>query len=258
MSFDAGKAVLCDKPFGANVGEAARMAQLARETGLFNALNFEFRFLPIRRTVKRLVDEGRLGRVQRVAWMNESSLSLDPLRPFGWVFERSLGGGWLRAWGSHAIDTSLWLVGALQVRDARLFRALGERPGPAGDMRAVTADDGFSIALQSETGVDIRITSSFASPATLPEQLLVVGTDAVLLLLDDATLELRRYDRATELIERDASASPPAPRALRLMLTELSDALDHDRPFEPSFEAGTACATTIDALVRCADERPAS
>lgn len=256
MAFEARKAVLCDKPFGANLDDATHLARIARETGLFNALNFEFRFLPIRRTLKQLIDDGAIGTPERVLWTSESSLSRDPMRPFGWIFEESLGGGWLRAWGSHAVDHAAWLFGSVKARDARLFRTLAERPDPVGELHAVTADDGFAIALDTVANVDVRVSSSFAAPVTLPEQLLVVGNEAVLALNADVSLAVMRPGQETEIIEDHERVLPPVPHALRLLLADLREAMQNGTEFEATFEAGLACARVLDDLADLAAREP--
>src|SRR4051812_18153734 len=51
LAVDAGKAVLCDKPFGVDASEAAAMLALARDAGVVHAVNFEFRHDPGRRAL---------------------------------------------------------------------------------------------------------------------------------------------------------------------------------------------------------------
>ena len=44
-------------------------------------------------------------------WTHLSAGIRVPLRPWGWLFDRALGGGWIGAWGSHAVDTLRWMFG---------------------------------------------------------------------------------------------------------------------------------------------------
>jgi len=108
MALDAGRAVLCDKPFGRSLEEAEAMAGQAREAGLVNLVNFEFRHQPARQAMHDLVASGAVGRPQHLAYTAFTSGSRVPLRPWGWLFDRSLGGGWIGAFGSHAIDLVRW------------------------------------------------------------------------------------------------------------------------------------------------------
>jgi predicted dehydrogenase len=53
-----------------------------------------------------------------------------PLRPYGWLFDDDLGGGWLRALGSHLVDFSRWTFGEVVDATGRLRTAVAERPTP--------------------------------------------------------------------------------------------------------------------------------
>src|SRR5262245_16609923 len=64
----AGHAVHCDKPFGMDAGESARMVELAQETNTLNFCNFERRFDPGRELLRSLIDEGVIGTPNHFAY----------------------------------------------------------------------------------------------------------------------------------------------------------------------------------------------
>ena len=107
FALEQGCAVLCDKPFGVSTGDARDMYDAAREKGTPNFLNFEFRCRSSNLKVKELVDSGAIGRLQHGSWQSFTPPLRD--RPYGWLFDASLGGGWLGAYGSHLVDTILCL-----------------------------------------------------------------------------------------------------------------------------------------------------
>ena len=107
----AGCHVLCDKPFGVNAEQAEEMHDLAEGEEVVHAVNFEFRHQPARRRVHDLVRDGSIGVVEHVQWTSTNAVFRRPLREYGWLFDRSRGGGWVGAWGSHAVDTLRWLLG---------------------------------------------------------------------------------------------------------------------------------------------------
>jgi predicted dehydrogenase len=251
MAIEAGKSVLCDKPFGIDATEASAMTRMAEDAETIHMINFEFRFLPIRKQLESIIAGGVIGTPHQLLWRNISSLARHPLRPFGWVFERARGGGWLRAWGSHAIDSAAVLFGPVHACDAAFFRALPSRPDREGESHDVTAEDGFAVRLASESGVHIEITSSSSSSATLPETMTVVGSDGVVTIINDLTLDIARHDRPVERVVEDESIA--VPRALRLLTSAFHEAHRTRTPVEPGFRAGLACARVLDDLTALAD-----
>lgn len=65
-ALQAGKHVLCEKPFASNTQEAEEMARTARETRLVLSEAFAYRYHPLTRHVKELIASGRLGNIQRI------------------------------------------------------------------------------------------------------------------------------------------------------------------------------------------------
>ncbi len=57
----AGKHVLCEKPLAMSMTESAELAKLAKEKGLFTAVNYNLRFYPICQEAKARITAGDLG-----------------------------------------------------------------------------------------------------------------------------------------------------------------------------------------------------
>jgi predicted dehydrogenase len=82
LSLDAGKAVLCEKPFAVNAGETQRMISRARERGLFLMEAMWSRFNPVTVQVREWLAAGRIGEPRmltadfgfRAAWNPETRL----------------------------------------------------------------------------------------------------------------------------------------------------------------------------------------
>jgi predicted dehydrogenase len=196
---DASHAVLCDKPFGRNAAEAARMCELARAAGVLGLLNFENRYDAARQRVRALIAEGAIGTPEHVQFSMLLSLWRAPLRAYGWLFDDELGGGWLRALGSHLIDFSRWAFGEVVAASGQLRTAIGERPDADGKLQRCTADDGFVAALRSERGVTTLIDSSAAAPVNLAPTLVVIGSDGALESVADSRIVLRSAAGAREV-----------------------------------------------------------
>ena len=106
----AGKIVLCEKPLAASVQEAEQMAEAARRVP--NLVWFNYRRVPAVGFAKRLLDEGRLGKIfhYRALYLNQSGN--DPAKASGWRYRRAeAGSGVSGDLLSHVIDMATYLNG---------------------------------------------------------------------------------------------------------------------------------------------------
>ncbi len=62
-ALDAGKSVLCEKPFTVNVQEARELVALAAKTGKANCLEHNLRYYPVVQQIRRMIEAGDLGEV---------------------------------------------------------------------------------------------------------------------------------------------------------------------------------------------------
>ena len=91
-ALEAGKAVLCEKPFAMNAAEAAGMADAAQRTGRVLIEAFHYRFHPAFQRVFDIVRSGRLGTIRRVDAAFDVTIPYRPgalmdlgCYPFHWV-----------------------------------------------------------------------------------------------------------------------------------------------------------------------------
>src|ERR1700730_11934649 len=84
----AGKHVFCEKPIASNADEAARMAQVADETGLLLVEAFHYRYHPLADRVRELIRDGALGKLTHA----EGHFSV-PIPPDNIRFDWNLAGG---------------------------------------------------------------------------------------------------------------------------------------------------------------------
>jgi predicted dehydrogenase len=195
IAVEAGRSVLCDKPFTPSADASRRLVDDARDAPGVHLLNFEFRFDPLRERTRDLVASGALGTIEHVVWTHQSAGSRQPLRPYGWLFDRQRGGGWIGAWASHAVDSLRFTFGEIDSVVVSVPRlAVTHRPDPDdphGPWRECTAEDGLSALLTLHRGATVTIDSSFAASATLPPRITVVGSDATLENVADQRLTVR-------------------------------------------------------------------
>lgn len=108
LCLEAGKPVLCEKPFALNASEARQMIDLARERKLFLMEAMWTRCFPAVREMMRLIQEGAIGQT-RMANVNFGYAG-DP-NPTGRLLNPALGGGTLMDIGVYAIALANMLFG---------------------------------------------------------------------------------------------------------------------------------------------------
>lgn len=249
-AIDAGRAVLCDKPFGTSVEDAEAMADRAARAGVPVFVNFEFRYHPVRAALRQLVRDGAVGEVEHVAWSAYNSGSRQPLRPYGWLFDATRGGGWIGAWGSHALDFLRWTFGEVVAASALLRTAVAERPDAEGILRPCTAEDGFTATLDHAGGATVTIDTSFVARATVPQRVTVLGSTGVLEVTADRRIVRRDETGTEELVALQPANEDPHLVPMRRWTTVVRDAVTGGvvDPDAATGADGVACARIMDAL----------
>jgi len=62
-ALEAGKHVLCEKPFTVSLPEARELVDLAAETGLANCIQHNLRYYPLVQQIRRMIEAGDLGEI---------------------------------------------------------------------------------------------------------------------------------------------------------------------------------------------------
>jgi predicted dehydrogenase len=228
------------------------MHEAAEAAGVVHLLNFEFRQVPLRQKLRDLVVESAVGRVEHVSWVQIVSGSRVPLRRHGWLFDRALGGGWIGAWGSHAVDGIRWMHGPVVAARAECRVTVTERPDRDGVMRRCDAEDAFSATLDVEGGTTVAIDTSFAAAATLAQRIVILGAEGVLESVGDARLTLRRTDGTREEFDAPVGDGDPHDVPMLRWAAVVRDAVQAGAapPGAPTFEDGVECVRVLDELRR--------
>ncbi len=106
---EAGKAVLCEKPFALNLRQAQRMVDAARLQKVFCMEAMWTRFIPAVVEAKRRIDAGDIGPIRMIQGNFGHPM---PDRPGSRVFDIELGGGALLDLGVYPISLAQHLLGA--------------------------------------------------------------------------------------------------------------------------------------------------
>ncbi len=101
MCLEAGKAVLCEKPFTINTGETKELIALAKEKNLFLMEAMWSRFVPIYVKVREWIEDGLIGEVRMVQADFGFRVDWDPQNR---LLNPDLGGGALLDVGIYPID----------------------------------------------------------------------------------------------------------------------------------------------------------
>jgi len=248
-AIEAGHAVLCDKPFGRNAEEAAEMCDMARAARVLGLLNFENRYDAARQRVRAVVEEGAIGIPEHVQFSVLLAATRAPLRRYGWLFDDELGGGWLRALGSHLIDFSRWTFGEVVEASGQLRTAIRERPDADGALHRCTADDGFVAALRSDRGVTTVIDSSSAATVNVAPTMVVVGSRGTLESVADSRIVLHTEKGSEEVFATEVGGNPLF-RAQREWAGVIRDAVRNGTAPSgaPTFADGLAWNEVLDRI----------
>jgi predicted dehydrogenase len=194
----AGSHVLVEKPMATQVADADKMVQAAQESGKLLAINFQQRLRPEVLAAHRLIQEGRLGKIQRVSlvvpWPRSYRYySLASWRATWW----GEGGGVLLNQAPHDLDLVCHLAG-MPGRVISWNRT---------NLHQIEVEDTISAMLEWENGATgyLHISTAESGPKS---DLEVVGTKGSLqigngkLNFNEFEADVHEYLRTTDEIYR--------------------------------------------------------
>ncbi len=109
LCLEAGKAVLCEKPFTVNAAEAAEIVAVARANNVFLMEAMWSRYLPIIVQVRKWLDEGTIGIPLQV---NADFGFRAGINPEGRLFSPALAGGALLDVGIYVVSFAAMVLGS--------------------------------------------------------------------------------------------------------------------------------------------------
>ncbi len=154
----AGKMVLCEKPLGRSAAEAERMVHAVESARVANMVWYNYRRVPAVTLAKRLIDEGKLGRIfhYRAKFLQDWTISKDvPQGGAGlWRLDvKVAGSGVTGDLLAHCIDTAMWLNGSIHRVSAMTETFIKERPhNLTGKVEAVGIDDASAFLARFDNG----------------------------------------------------------------------------------------------------------
>jgi scyllo-inositol 2-dehydrogenase (NADP+) len=220
---DAGLPVVVDKPLVPTAAEARSLVEQAEGLGVLITAFMNRRWDADQLTLRRLLDEGKLGEVHRY----ESRLerwrpALSEHEPWREVSAPEAGGGVLIDLGSHLVDQAIVLFGAV----VRVYAELESRRGGVAD------DDAF-LSLEHSSGARSHLWASLVAAAPGP-RLRVLGDSAAYVVTEVDGQEDALRSGARPSGDEDWGVEPPE-RWGRLITGEESEAIASERGDWPRF-----------------------
>ena len=188
LCLEAGKAVLCEKPFTVNAAEAERVVSLARERELFLMEGMWTRFFPLMERVRGMTSNGEIGELRMLT--ADFGVRFD-LNPASRLFALELGGGALLDVGVYCVSLASMILGP-PVRAAGLSH-LGE----------TGVDEQAAVVLEHEAGRLSNLTMGIRTAT--PQEATVLGTEGYVKIQAPwwrpTTMTVSRPGREDETIE---------------------------------------------------------
>lgn len=149
------KHILCEKPLGITVEECKKAVAAVKRARVYHMIWHNYRKAPALALARRLIDEGRLGKIFHVRAVFLSDRQVDPDYPLGWRLKKEVSGsGALGDICVHLIDAARYLVGEIRAVSGMVETFIKKRPLPDNPKQKdrVTVDDMSSFLCRFKNG----------------------------------------------------------------------------------------------------------
>jgi predicted dehydrogenase len=267
-ALEAGKAVYCEWPLGANLAEAREMADLARARGVRTAVGLQARSDPAHMHARELVEQGYVGDVLSVRLGAIGQTIARRGNGRIWQGDRRNGANTLTIAGGHAIDALCFILGEFSEVSARLKTQVTEwHNTDTGETMIVDSPDWISVNGRLQRGAEVSILVATVPSAPAGNRLEIHGTKGTLVIsggsanVGPSQLHGTHGDAALAAIEvperfRLAPESTPAGPARNVgqAYARFIQSLSSGQPFHPDFDHAVTRHALIEAMERSSDE----
>ena len=282
----AGKHVWCEKPMSTTLTDSAAMRDMAMNSSAKTIIGYNYTKNPAVTHARRLIEEGRIGRVSGFFCRYDVDNEADGSRPWSWRMSRDKSG--TGANGdvlSHVISVGHYLTGSTiskVVGDIAIIhqqRADADNPD---SQKTVDNDDMVSALVTFANGVKGHIGASrvtWGRKCGLRWE--IHGTEGTILYDQERLNELKLFIKDSGMGDSGTADSGAAIAGFRTILTgpqhppysaflpngghslgymdvkicelhELLTAIESDKPVWPNFDDGLAIENVMDAVDRSA------
>ena len=277
---EAGKHIYCEKPLAMNGKDAREMFEAAEKAGVKHCVDFNYRMTPAVMLAKRLIQEGRVGKVYHFRAKYLQDFAVDPSFPLVWRFRRAISGsGALGDIGSHIIDLARFLVGEFEKVAVMTETFIEERPLPeSGSLTPakglVDVDDAVCILARLEGGtLGVLEASRFAYGRKNFQMFEINGSKGSIYFNYERMNELMFYSAEDpEHVQgyKTILTGPPHPygkawwpipglnvgfdATVTNMIYEIANGIVNNKQIIPNFYDGWKCCQIMDAILKSAEE----
>lgn len=282
----AGKHVYCEKPLANTLDEAAEMYAAWKRAGTISMINFNYRRVPAVQLARKLIEDGRLGKIRHMRAVYLQDWLLDPSAPLSWRLKKELAGsGALGDIGAHITDLGRFLVGDITRVVGTLDTFIRQRPvevestGGSGlsmqsgeELGDVTVDDSTSFLARFEHGATGVFEATRLAPGRRNYNSFEINGELgsvrfnlerlneleVYFTSDDTDVQGFRTVTVTEAVHPYVGNWWPAGHIIGWEhshvhnVRELLDGIAEGTQPYPSFEDGYKCQAVLDAVERSA------
>jgi len=260
----AGKAVLCEWPLGANLAEAREMAGLARQRSLKTVIGLQARSDPTILYARDLVQEGYIGDVLTASLTTATQAQLQRGPGRIWQGVRANGANTLSIAGGHAIDALCAVLGEFAEVSARVSTRIPEWRTLEGQVVPVDAPDSINVVGRLVGGAEVSVSVAAVPSNPGGNRMEIYGREGALVIRADGSLNIGPSQlHAGKGKEPMAPIPVPAkykvapagtpggpPYNVAQAYARAADALRAGRSFDVDFDLAVRRHTLIDAIER--------
>jgi len=273
---EKGKHIICEKPLCMNAAEAKKMLDAVQEADVRHMVAFNYRRVPAIVLAKKLIEEGKIGKVYHFNVVFYQDWLVDPNFPIVWRHDvKQAGSGAHGDLNAHTIDLARYLVGDIEAVCAAEEVFIKERPFADGSGTGkVSADDSVCFLAKFQEGaLGSFIATRFATGRKNYLRMEIFGSEGSLMFNLERLNELDYYSRKDESTERGfrnivvtESNHPyidmwwPPGHIIgweHTFIHEVGDmllAIANKQSVQPDFYDGLRCQLVLDAATKSAAE----
>ncbi|MFP6871992.1 MAG: Gfo/Idh/MocA family oxidoreductase [Verrucomicrobiales bacterium] len=270
-----GKHIFCEKPFCLSTAQAENMLEAADKAGIVHYLNHNYRRCPAIRLAKKLIGEGKLGRLYHWRGTYQQDWLADPQTPMRWQLKNEFAGGGPHIdLGSHSVDLARYLMGEISTVSCLKANFVKQRPKPDGNGSGeVDVDDASLMNVEFESGaVGSFECTRYASGRKNHNQFEINGSEGSIIFDLEKMNELQFFSRSgpsTEQGFRTILATDPEheyvgnwwppghiigyEHAFVHAAADFINAVSGDGTISPDFTDGLRCMQVLGAASRSAE-----
>ncbi len=193
-----GKHVICEKPLCMNTDEAKEMLDAAEKADVRHMTAFNYRRVPAIALAKKLIDNGKIGKIHHFNAVYYQDWLVDPKFPFVWRHDLKAGGSGAHGdMNAHTVDLARFLVGEIDTVTAMENIFIKERQKSDGSGTAnVTADDAMVFLAKFNNGALGNFTATrFATGRKNYLRLEIFGSEGAIIFNLENLNELEYFSR---------------------------------------------------------------